>query len=360
MNYYNEFDPKAAAWLRELIKAGHIPAGEVDERSICDVSADDVRGFTQCHFFAGIGGWPYALRLAGWPDDRPVWTGSCPCQPFSCAGKGLGAADKRHLWPDFFRLIRECGPDRIFGEQVEGAVGKGWLDGVFGDLEAEGYACGAAVLGAHSVGAPHIRQRLYWMAYADNGRRSERRPVTGSCKAAAFIGQPTVGLANTTGMYRPEHEHESRGGLRRGPSEVNTSERGSACGVADSASGGFRIDGSAPRQSGHVAQCDTACGMVDSNDAGLERHGRHVAEHDAQGREGAQRHTRARGFWDGAIWHLCRDGKRRRIPVEPALFPLAHGLPHRVVKLRGSGNAIVPQVAAEFIQACEEACGDVT
>ena len=73
-SYYNEFDPFAAAWLRELIKDGQIADGEVDERSIVDVRPDDLRGFTQCHFFAGIGGWSYALRLAGWPDDAPVWT----------------------------------------------------------------------------------------------------------------------------------------------------------------------------------------------------------------------------------------------------------------------------------------------
>jgi len=128
--YYNENDPFAAAWLRELIKAGLIADGEVDERSIVDVSPDDLRGFVQCHFFAGIGGWSYALRLAGWPDDRAVWTGSCPCQPFSSAGKGDGADDSRHLWPAWFRLIAECRPVAVFGEQVASADGLGWLDRV--------------------------------------------------------------------------------------------------------------------------------------------------------------------------------------------------------------------------------------
>lgn len=90
MHYYNENDPKAAAWLRELIRCGHIPFGYVDTRSICDVRADELVRYVQCHFFAGIGGWPLALKLAGWPGDRPVWTGSCPCQPFSAAGKGAG------------------------------------------------------------------------------------------------------------------------------------------------------------------------------------------------------------------------------------------------------------------------------
>jgi hypothetical protein len=109
-SYYNEIDPYCAQWLRNLIGAGHIADGDVDERSIEDVRPDDVRGYTQCHFFAGVGVWSYALRLAGWPDDRPVWTGSCPCQPFSQAGKGAGFADERHLWPAWFHLIRECRP----------------------------------------------------------------------------------------------------------------------------------------------------------------------------------------------------------------------------------------------------------
>ena len=63
--YYNDADPVACSWLRELISAGRLPDGEVDGRSILDVEPTDLRGFSQCHFFAGIGGWPYALRLAG-------------------------------------------------------------------------------------------------------------------------------------------------------------------------------------------------------------------------------------------------------------------------------------------------------
>ena len=70
--YYNEIDPYAAQWLRNLIAAGHIAPGEVDERSILDVSPDDLTGFIQCHFFAGIGVWSHALRRGGWPDERPA------------------------------------------------------------------------------------------------------------------------------------------------------------------------------------------------------------------------------------------------------------------------------------------------
>lgn len=161
--YYNEIDLHAAQWLRNLIRRGLIAPGEVDERSIEDVLPADLAGFTQCHFFAGIGVWSHALRQAGWSDDRPVWTGSCPCQPFSEAGKRSGSADERHLWPAFFHLIAQCRPVAVFGEQVEAAIKHSWLDLVQTDLEGIGYTTGALGLCAAGVGAPHIRQRLYWV-----------------------------------------------------------------------------------------------------------------------------------------------------------------------------------------------------
>lgn len=165
--YYNEIDPFAAQWLRNLIAAGLIAPGDVDERSIVDVKPDDVRGYTQCHFFAGIGGWSYALRLAGWPDDRPVWTGSCPCQPWSEAGRRRADKDERHLWPDWFRLIEVLRPDCIFGEQVPDAIKLGWLDEVSADLEGCDYAVGTAVLSACVVEARQERERLWFVACAD-------------------------------------------------------------------------------------------------------------------------------------------------------------------------------------------------
>uniref|UniRef100_A0A3B0M2Q3 Modification methylase HhaI n=1 Tax=Arsenophonus endosymbiont of Trialeurodes vaporariorum TaxID=235567 RepID=A0A3B0M2Q3_9GAMM len=162
--YYNEIAPYAAQWLRNLIVAGHIVDGDVDERSIEDVKPDDLKPYTQCHFFAVMGVWSYALRHAGWLDNKPVWTGSCPCQPFSAVGKGKGFADERHLWPAFFHLIQQCNPDVIFGEQVASKDGLGWLDIVQTDLEAEKYTTAALDLCAAGFGAPHIRQRLYWVA----------------------------------------------------------------------------------------------------------------------------------------------------------------------------------------------------
>ena len=178
MVYYNEFDKYAAQWLRNLIDDGQIAKGIVDERDIRDVTPNDLRGHKQCHFFAGIGGWSLALRLAGWPDDMPIWTGSCPCQPFSTAGKRSGFDDERHLWPAFHWLITQCRPEIVVGEQVAGKYGLAWLDLVWSDMEACDYTFWAASLNACSVGAPHIRNRLYWMGYASGQRGSQSKSRT--------------------------------------------------------------------------------------------------------------------------------------------------------------------------------------
>jgi DNA (cytosine-5)-methyltransferase 1 len=176
--YYNEWDKRCAEWLRNLVSAGLIPAGEVDDRDVMDVRPGDLRGFTQCHFFAGIGAWSGAFRLAGVGDNFSVWTASCPCQPFSQAGDGAGFADERHLWPALHWLIQNCRPQRVIGEQVAGRAGLTWLDLVSADLDGLEYTVRAADLPAASVGAPHRRQRLFWMADANiNGRGPTRRSV---------------------------------------------------------------------------------------------------------------------------------------------------------------------------------------
>lgn len=219
--YYNEIDPYAAEWLRNLIKAGHIPDGDVDERSIADVPPMDIADYTQCHFFAGIGGWSLALRLAGWPDDRPVWTGSCPCQPFSVAGKGKGADDERHLWPVFFRLIAECKPSTVFGEQVASKAGREWLAGVFADLEDVGYAAAGADLCAASVEAPHIRQRLFWVAHSNGELHDGSGDIRQRRRDEHSDGSGGSDMAHTD---RQQDDEEQQGPAtyerRRGPDDI--------------------------------------------------------------------------------------------------------------------------------------------
>ena len=224
MNYYNEIDPYAAQWLRNLIAAGHIAHGIVDERSITDVKPADLAGYTQCHFFAGIGVWSHALRQSGWPDSRPVWTGSCPCQPFSTAGNQKGTADERHLWPVWFNLIRECHPPVVFGEQVEAAIRHGWLDLVQADLEGEDYACGAVGIPAAGVGAPHIRQRLFFMADANSGRYDGRATTAGQQEGAS----PRLANGSEFDQLADDIDAGSQGRLPGGAYERRQDQHGHA------------------------------------------------------------------------------------------------------------------------------------
>ena len=304
--YYNEIDPKAAAWIRELIRCGHVAPGEVDERSIVDVRGSDLAGFTQCHFFAGIAVWSHALRSAGWADDRQVWTGSCPCQSFSAAGSGRGFDDERHLWPHFFRLIQEQRPGTVFGEQVASKDGLAWLDFVCADMESEGYAIAPLDLCAAGFGAPHVRQRLFFVA--------DTMPA-GSSPEQDQRQQHQNGYAGSVGA-------RSKAGYPFGDLGYADS-RGSAAGLARSK----------PGQGGFA-------GVIDDSSS--------------EGTSTGQR-SATNGFWSDANWLPCRDGKAR--PVEPGTFPLAYGAAERVGRLRGYGNAIVAPVATEFIKAYIEERG---
>lgn len=345
--YYNEIDPFAAQWLRNLIAAGHIAPGEVDERSIEDVTPDDLKGFTQCHFFAGIGVWSHSLRLAGWPDDRPVWTGSCPCQPFSAAGKGDGFADERHLWPHFFHLISERRPQHVFGEQVASGNANTWFDLVQADLEGVGYAFGLVPFTSAGIGAPHIRERAYWVANANN-RVSDARETLRSGRDAVFDGSSTnrLGNANVTRL-------EGLGGNDGAAGREGTTGPAAAPGVHDG-----------------LANTDDEQHSIAIGGCGHEHvsTGRQQDPAASSGLRGDFRTLEVNGFWRDADWLFCRDGKWR--PVEPGTFPLVDGASarmgrvepgvarvassNRVGRLKGYGNAINAQAAAAFIRAYME------
>ena len=305
--YYNERDPYAAQWLRNLIDAGHIAPGEVDERSITEIAPDDLRAFTQCHFFAGIGVWSHALRRAGWSDDRPVWTGSCPCQPFSAAGKQRGFDDDRHLWPTWFRLIKERRPAIVLGEQVASALD--WLDLVSLDMEGAGYAFGAADLCAAGFGGAHIRQRLYFVAHADDeGLEGRGRVPERADQRAAGQGGMADGVADTeSDQWGQVNSDAGRGRSRSGAQGLD--ERS--------------VDGGALR------------GLADTD----------------RGHRGLGAHAPLLGR-DAADWLFCRDGKWR--PVGPGTFPLAYATPSRVGRLRAYGNALDAETATAFCAAVRE------
>lgn len=352
MNFYNDIDPKCCAWTQELINAGLIPPGDVVCKSILDIKPHELEPYTQVHLFCGIAGWPYALRLAGWPDDRPIITASAPCQPLSCAGKRKGHADERHLWPALYALISECRFPVCIGEQTSGPDGREWLSGVRADLEGTGYAVGCADLCAASVSAPHIRQRLYWCAVRLADCASRGLGIDGSAP-----GQP--GHADQRGEVEwladaePQHDgsREPRPGRRR---ESPDDGAGGGLGHASSNGGATRISRPFSRNEGNPGEPD---------DAGDQQ-----------------------PFWSNSRWHACRDGKARRVPASRGLqsvasrfpdlvaalrdagcaeaeirqacdlFPLAQEkITGRVMLLRGAGNAIVAPVAAEFVKAVMQA-----
>lgn len=332
--YYNENDPFAAAWLRELIERNLIAPGVVDERDIRDVRPIDLRGFTQCHFFAGIGVWSYALRQAGISDAQPLWTGSCPCQPFSSAGKRDGFADERHLWPAWHWLIKELQPPVVFGEQVASKDADAWIDLVQADLEALDYAFGCVPFPSAGVGAPHIRDRAYWMGYA-LGARLERHGGDGNGRdESGRLDSQSSGSTGATSAV---------GGLADDSSERRN-------GGQDTAKAGRWTCAEAGGEAG---------GLADMHGNGRDQAGRRVASSrsdgavgDGRAAEGESSAGPVNGFWRDADWLFCRNGEWR--PVRPGSFPLADGAPARVGRLRGYGNAINAEAAKAFIEVASE------
>lgn len=330
---YNEHDSYAAQWLRNLIQRQLIAPGDVLECSVVDLTPNDLRKYAQVHLFAGVGIWSASLRDAGVRDDEPFWTASCPCQPFSAAGKGGGFDDERHLWPATFHLVEQCRPVRIAGEQVASKDGLAWLDLVQSDMEGAGYAFGAVDTCAAGFGAPHIRQRLYWVADAANDGLVGRRASQASDGRDAARFEPER-LCDAGRLGQPD----SRGRSSR-------VERAAPVGHGDAfiAAGGI-------------------CQLADAYDDGLQGSAVETVfgtgrrdEGNAPGRSGASlvdatpASGPTNGFWSNPDWLFCRDGKWR--PVEAGTFPLAHGESARVGRLRAYGNQIVRPQAAAFLKA---------
>lgn len=308
-DYYNEFDPYAAQWLRNLIAEGLIPPGYVDERSIVDVRPDDLRGFRRCHFFAGLGGWPFALAVAGWPEDFPVWTGSCPCQPFSVSGKRKGFADERHLWPVFRGLIEVGRPPVLFGEQV--ARAPEWLNLVRGDLVEMGYAVGAIPMEAASADADHFRDRYWFVADRDFQRASPERAERGR-----EFGGPSGDKEDNSRVLADSDRQRSQIPVRQ-PTDIGPE-------LATAAGDGVRA-------------------LVDRPSFGW---GEGWTEHEFRSRG----FTAAVASIDGCQYLECPDGKWRRLPPSGVRW-LGTRIPARVDKLRAIGNAIDHRPAAQFIGA---------
>lgn len=288
-------------------------------------------GFDRVHFFAGIGTWDYCLNQSGW-GDRPVWTSSLPCQPFSAAGKGLGKSDERHLLPHFQELVRQCKPTVIFGEQVSAAIKHGWLDDLYAEMEACDYAVGSIIIGAHSISAPHIRQRLYWVANSiSNSNQREIRRINGKT--------PTTKISD----------------------RQNLVSAGQSCGTSANVRGLVYSDESRSQQ--RIEATESARHWCAFKSAGcIDGLGNTESFNKQRHRERETNDGSQESFGgSGVSWIYCRDDKYR--PIKPGIQPLVDGIAKgmvyssdtsepinanatqeaRVMRLKGYGNAIQAQ-----------------
>lgn len=386
-SYYNEFSKFPAEWIRNLIVAGIVPGGCVDERSISDVQADDLAGFRQFHAFCGVGGWPIALQEAGWPESEPVFTGSAPCQPFSSAGKQKGIADDRHLWPEFLRLIAACRPPHIFGEQVSGrkVTGKlfpqrawkrlepearraaeeedreAWFRHVQTDLERIGYVVGHCVFPACSVGAPHARQRLYWYARLLDDTEGERREVCDTSN---------------------EREAHAQIDTSSDSSDSTVDRRGSGAQYVGDDRRTYGKRGKEAERSAIEEEIERRKNTMDAEPYGVPeqladttgdgQYKREYAKNMVREAEEKQEHEPVKhangppdcctdvrpgptnGHWGAADWIFCRDNKWR--PIKSRSSPLSYGLPGRTSKMRTWIRLMgfSPKVAEEIFRMSKE------
>ena len=245
-------------------------------------------------------------------------TGGFPCQPFSAAGKQRGKEDDRHIWPEIFTIIRSKRPRWIVCENVYGHVSLG-LDEVLSDLEGQDYTCQAFIVPACAVDAPHRRDRVWIVANTDDtgqpagaGRGQDNRNEEGHDS-----GRVCKNVGHSQNDRRDGRATQAR---RKGAPDQSGKSR-------------LGVRGESSRSSSDVADTNGQrgrSGYSRGQDAKTARKPPRYSGHDARGME---------------TW----------LP-EPPVGRVANGIPRRVDRLKGLGNAIVPQIAqriGETIKAVE-------
>jgi len=292
-----------------------------------------------------------------------IITGGFPCQPFSVAGKQKGTSDDRHLWPEMFRIIKTFKPRFAIGENVRGIVNI--QDGVVfetvcTDLESEGYEVQPFNIPAAGVGAPHRRERIWFIAIREDvantvgeyeGREisrsdEEKRRIqeehrtehstTGKSSRTSEVRNGDNGYETTESNVADTHSSNQRTGKKSKQQEGNTSREcfsNSSEYVADTESIGSDVRGREQHQGERSGQGEIG-GASSSNVADTigERGRSRITE-----RENAEDVRQSPESSNTGWWH-----------VEPNVGRVAHGVSGRVHRLKGLGNSIVPQIVEEI------------
>jgi len=262
-----------------------------------------------------------------WRGRADILTGGFPCQPYSSAGKRLGKDDERHLWPEMCRIISEITPAYVVGENVRGLLN--WNGGVVfeevcADLEAMGYEVWTGLIPAAGVGAPHRRDRVWWVAHHSDSDGKMRRPKGDASESG------TQRIQERDAVQRPDES----GGVRD-VGDTNSTVPGTL--------GTFcQRQGDEP-----AGVCQRDATNTDSNER-------------PQGRVHKARPKQAKGH---AGSRDARPDTWQNFPTQPPICGGDDGLPReldgvsfskwRAESIKAYGNAIVPQVAYQIFQAIQ-------
>jgi DNA (cytosine-5)-methyltransferase 1 len=271
--------------------------------------------------------------------EADVVVGGFPCQPFSVAGKGKAVQDDRHLWPEMFRVIRQTKPTWIIGENVRNivSISDGMvLEQVYLDLESQGYEVQSFIIPASAVNAPHQRYRTWIVAYSEcNGlsttkigssiketvyEKPTRQNGTFNFKGTSSISETTKNVVDT--------DSRLRGGRRTIRPSGENGQRG--------------VHTTQEEQTTHDLRSKT-----------IRRNTVRGKTKDVADTDNSRQQEQ---WWQSSTQQTHQTFKcSGQWEFEPDVGRVAHGVPRRVDRLKGLGNAIVPQIAYQIGKAIRDA-----
>ena len=263
-----------------------------------------------------------------------IITGGYPCQPFSVAGRKKGEKDKRHLWPEMFRLIRECKPTWVIGENVSGHIKQG-LDTVLENLESEGYSTRAFSISASSIGATHKRERIWIVAYSErNDNQQKVEGVNGKEKEISKEDRQNNGdprkSSGASDIWKTNNEYvantTTHGSFDEQKRNINSMEEA----------------GEREKETGNQSSVRTS--SCSSNTA--DKNVGNTISRNAQTRCGEQSISFEKSREEKTTWssRTSTFGIENLWETEPDVGRVAHGVPDRVDRLKGLGNSLVPAI----------------